>query len=135
MIDVKIDSHVSEIQELTQETIDKILWMMGAKAEGFAKDETPVDTGRLRNSITFVTKAEEGKVVNYTDDKGNEYNYTVGAGLEENSVAIGTNVEYAKDVEIGTGGRAGKHMLEKAVSQHDDVYRKIIELALQEVDA
>lgn len=130
MIEVIIDSNVEKIEGLLQEAVDRILWKMGAKAEGFAKDKTPVDTGRLRNSITFVTKADEGKTIQYSDEYGNEFSYQVGTGLEDNAVAIGTNVEYAEEVENGGRGRAGRHMLADAVSQHGDVYEKIIKLEL-----
>lgn len=135
MIDVKIDSHKDEVMKLEENAIEKILWEMGAKAEGFAKEETPVDTGRLRNSITFVTKADEGKIVSYSDSHGNAYDYSVGSGISDNSVAIGTNVEYAKYVELGTSKMAGHHMLEKAVSQHSDVYGKIIKMELEHTEA
>ena len=133
MIDVSIKSHRKELKNLKDETVEKILWQMGAKAEAFAKEGTPVDTGRLRNSITFVVKNEEGKTVAYTDEHGNQYEYTVGEGLENDTVAIGTNVEYAKYVEMGTSKMGGKHMLENAVSQHGDVYEKIIKKELKAV--
>lgn len=49
---------------------------IGALISGEAKRLCPVDTGRLRRSI--------------------------GYSVDENSVSIGTNVEYAPDVEFGT---------------------------------
>ena len=51
---------------------------VGLVAEGYAKRACPVDTGRLRNSITHVTRPDE------------------------KAVYIGTNVEYAPHVEYGT---------------------------------
>ena len=51
--------------------IDKALFAIGLLAEGYAKKECPVDTGRLRNSVTNVVVSDE------------------------DSVYIGTNVEYA----------------------------------------
>lgn len=51
----------------------------GMEAEGYAKDLAPVDTGRLRNSISH-----------QVDDS-------------ENAVYIGTNVSYAPYVELATG--------------------------------
>lgn len=133
MIDVKVESKVDEVLELTDEALWRVLWQIGAKAEGFAKDNTPVDTGRLRNSITFVTKEDEGKVVSYTDQHGNDFSYDVGIGLDDNMVAVGTNVEYAEQIEVGGHGKGGHHMLENAVSQHWDVYEKIIKKELESV--
>ena len=74
---------------------------IGLTAEGHAKKETPVDTGRLRNSISHAT--------------------------DDEAAYIGTNVEYAPYVELGARGRQGKHMLQRAASEHADEYKKLME--------
>ena len=74
---------------------------IGLTAEGHAKKETPVDTGRLRNSISHAT--------------------------DDEAAYIGTNVEYATYVELGARGRQGKHMLQRAASEHSDEYKKLME--------
>ena len=78
---------------------------IGLTAEGHAKKETPVDTGRLRNSISHSTDGEA------------EY--------------IGTNVEYAPYVELGARGRPGVHMLKRSATEHTDEYKRIMEDALK----
>ena len=78
---------------------------IGLTAEGYAKKDTPVDTGRRRNSINHAT-----------DDEA-EY--------------IGTNVEYAPYVELGARGRKGVHMLQRAASEHTDEYKRIMEDAMK----
>lgn len=74
---------------------------IGLTAEGHAKKETPVDTGRLRNSISHST--------------------------DDEAAYIGTNVEYAPYVELGARGREGKHMLQRAASEHADEYKRLME--------
>ena len=74
---------------------------IGLTAEGHAKKETPVDTGRLRNSISHAT--------------------------EDEAAYIGTNVEYAPYVELGARGRKGKHMHQRAATEHTDEYKRIME--------
>ena len=74
---------------------------IGLTAEGYAKRETPVDTGRLRNSISHAT--------------------------DDEAAYIGTNVEYAPYVELGARGRQGKHMLQRAATEHSDEYKKLME--------
>ena len=95
------------------------------------KDNSRVDTGRMRNSISHTVR--------------------------ENEVYIGTNVPYAVYHELGTGihasqpggrktpwrykDRKGKwhvtrglypiHFLKKAASEHSDEYKKIIEKILK----
>ena len=78
---------------------------IGLTAEGYAKRETPVDTGRLRNSISHAT--------------------------DDEAAYIGTNVEYAPYVELGARGRQGKHMLQRAATEHTDEYKQIMEDALK----
>lgn len=74
---------------------------IGLTAEGHAKNETPVDTGRLRNSINHAT--------------------------DDEAAYIGTNVEYAPYVELGARGRKGVHMLQRAATEHTDEYRRLME--------
>ena len=74
---------------------------IGLTAEGHAKKITPVDTGRLRNSIAHA--------------------------VEDDAAFIGTNVEYAVFVEAGARGRKGVHMLQRAASEHADEYKQIME--------
>ena len=78
---------------------------IGLTAEGYAKRETPVDTGRLRNSISHAT--------------------------DDEAAYIGTNVEYAPYVELGARGRQGVHMLQRAATEHADEYKQIMEDALK----
>ena len=81
------------------------LTAIGMSAEGYAKRGTPVDTGRLRNSISHAA--------------------------DDEAAYIGTNVEYAPYVELGARGRDGKHMLQRAASEHADEYKQIMEDALK----
>lgn len=74
---------------------------IGLTAEGYAKKDTPVDTGRLRNSIAHA--------------------------VEDDAAFIGTNVEYAVFVEAGARGRQGVHMLQRAATEHTDEYKKLME--------
>lgn len=60
-----------------------------------------VDTGRLRNSITHAT--------------------------DEDSAYIGTNVEYAPYVEMGTYKMKARPYLEPAVQEHVDEYKELVE--------
>jgi hypothetical protein len=82
---------------------------IGQECEGYAKDDCPVDTGRLRNSIAH--KVEGG----------------------EDTVYIGTNVEYAPYVEYGEYRHiTGKnHFLRDAATNHGDHYKAIMEAALE----
>jgi phage gpG-like protein len=94
-----------EVLSAMEKAIERGLEAIGLTAEGHAKKETPVDTGRLRNSI--------------------------GHAVEDKSAYIGTNVEYAPYIELGARGRQGKHMLQKSASGYKSEYKKIMEESIK----
>lgn len=108
-------SGILEVREDNREQFKHALWKalargleeVGLVAEGYAKRLCPVDTGRLRNSITHVT--------------------SYGA----KAVYIGTNVEYAEYVEKGTSRQEKQPFLEPAAKNHGGQYRAIIENELR----
>lgn len=83
------------------------LEQIGMAGEGYAKDLCPVDTGRLRNSITHVVDEAAG------------------------AVYIGTNVEYGPYVELGTEKMAAQPYLKPAATDHGQTYRNIMEEELR----
>lgn len=109
-IDIEIkNDHTDEVINELHNRIPVILEALGLEAEGNAVDEITllgaVDTGRLRGSISHAH-----------DDK---YAY------------IGTNVEYAPYVELGTYRMAPRPFLRNAITKHMDDYKKIIEEGLK----
>jgi HK97 gp10 family phage protein len=88
-----VDAHVSAATA-------RALEIIGGKAEGYAKAICPVDTGRLRNSITH-----------------QQY--------DETTEVIGTNVEYAPFVELGTHKMAERPYLRPAAENHAEEYKQI----------
>lgn len=86
---------------------------IGAAAQGYAKDNTPVRTGTLRDSIGVEVKKKE------------------------KAAYIGTMVQkfpqkpYGKYVELGARGRPGVHMLQRAASEHADEYKRLMESSMK----
>ena len=106
-------SHKQEVLSAEQKARNKALEIIGGKAESYAKKICPVDTGRLRNSITHQQ-------------------------MDDHTEMIGTNVEYAPYVELGhhtSGGTfvAGKHFLRSAAEGHSAEYKQIIENEMKNV--
>lgn len=104
-IDVTLSSNIGQIKKEAAEAILRGLEACGLKAEGYAKKLCPVDTGNLRNSITHDTAEESGDLVEY----------------------IGTNVEYAPYVELGTLRTKAQPFIKPAVEDHADQYKRIFE--------
>lgn len=88
--------------------LGRALEKCGLAAEGYAKRLCPVKTGRLRNSITHTTMDEDGKAF----------------------AVIGTNVEYAAYVELGTSRTGKKPYLVPAATDNKTVYEAILRAEL-----
>ena len=100
-IEVKIDNTNTVLENLADVKV-RALMRCGAKVENYAKRDAPVDTGRLRNSI-------------HHEMENND------------TVDIGTDVEYAIYQELGTSRVKEKRFLTNGVRNHINEYKKIIE--------
>lgn len=110
---MQIINNADKIIEAFNKQVKLGLKAIGLKAEGYAKADCPVKTGRLKNSISNA--------------------------IQEDGVYIGTNVEYAPYVEYREdlrhdppeygGGKA--HFLRDAATTHGDEYKQTMEDALK----
>ena len=129
--------NTDEVLAALERAKNRGLEAIGLTAEGHAKKKITqagaVDTGRLRNSITYALAGEETHIKSYKADKGGKdretYTYDGTAeGKKGSGVYIGTNVEYAPGIELGTHRSAGAvHFLQDAVANHTDEYKKLME--------
>lgn len=100
------EDNSEEVSQGIVRAIDRALEEIGLAAEGYAKRACPVDTGNLRNSITHAVESAE------------------------DAVYIGTNVEYAPYVELGTSRQKAQPFLRPAASEHGAQYRQVLKKAL-----
>lgn len=104
-VDVTITDNSEQVLQAMKEALDRALEAIGFTAEGHAKELCPVDTGRLRNSITHVT--------------------------EDEAVYIGTNVEYAPYIELGTSRMKARPFLRPAAENFGNEYKAILEESMK----
>lgn len=78
-------SNRAAVVAATQGAIKRALETVGGKAETYAKAECPVDTGRLKGSITHRAQ-------------------------DDTTMLVGTNVEYAPFVELGHHQEVGRYV-------------------------
>lgn len=112
-------SNVDTVKRMTEAAKNAALEKMGGTAETHAKRYCPVDTGRLKGSITHQKQ-------------------------DENTMLVGTNVEYAPYVELGHDQEAGRYVpaigkrlvashvdgkpfIRPAIENHVAEYQKIVE--------
>lgn len=102
-----LQDNTDEVKRALESAMAKALEEIGLTAEGYAKKACPVDTGRLRNSITHAVAESE------------------------KAVYIGTNVEYAPYVELGTSRQKAQPYLRPAAADHAATFRQIAERNLK----
>lgn len=153
-------NNTNQILSQANSAIMKALNMCGLQMERYAKLACPVDTGRLRNSITHASSGDSPRTYRYTITRRSRYDsasynnrgqlrrVTLGAQAVEGgrdnipavpdkpyTVYVGTNVSYAPYIEMGTvingRHRAPRPFLKPAVSDHVQTYQAIIRNCLK----
>ena len=109
MADINFTSNVNDILSALEKGKRNALTAIGSSAETHTKENITadklVDTGRLRNSISHAVDGE--------------------------AAYIGTNVEYAPYLELGTKKITAHHYLKRAVTEHKDEYKKLTVQAIK----
>lgn len=103
--------NLQEVLKALDNSLEKGLVDIGAAAQGYAKDNTPVRRGVLRDSIGVEVKPNDKEVY-------------IGTMIDK----FPTDEEpYGKYVELGARGRQGVHMLQRAATEHTAEYKKLME--------
>ena len=133
MSDVKIEDNSKAVIAAKNTAIERALTAIGIQASGYAAMLAPVDTGLLRNSMTYALSGEPTAKSEYHASEGDgQGSYSGSAPSGKDAVYVGTNVEYAPYVERGTRRSTAKPFLEPAVMNHLDEYKKIAESQLKD---
>lgn len=139
-IDVKIEGVEKAIAALKKYRIVKrqacedVLKEVGFKVEGTAKAGCPVDTGRLRASLS-TNWAGSGMNHGKTGGQARPEEGVGQPGGEKNLVVVvGTNVQYAPFVEHGTKTQSAQPYLYPAYFSHEgEVEKRIGEILKKDV--
>ena len=103
---IDLEDNSKEFIQALNDMLPTTLEALGLQGEANAKLLCPVDTGRLRNSLTHTR--------------------------DDNAAYIGTNVEYAAYVELGTSKSKAQPYLRPAIEDHTDEYKRIIETYMKQ---
>lgn len=135
----EIHSNRAEHDRRLEQAVEQALRLVGGQAERFAKetisDMGAVDTGFLRNSITFALDGEPANVGEYQDDAGEQVGEYGGEAPKdrngERSVYIGTNIYYAPYVEYGTRKMQARPFLSSSIQSHKQDFEDLFKQAFQ----
>lgn len=139
MIEI-VENHIPETEAELDERIIKILTEWGLIGERYAKAKCRVDTGLLRNSITFALDGEKPNTQSYKADRPKEGKEEIlsgsydGVANPENdknirSVSLGTNVEYSLYIELRR--EKSYPFIRPAIEDHLSEYKRIAENTMQ----
>lgn len=129
--------NTQKIEDAMRKQVQAGLASWGTTAEGYAKEDATVDTGRMRNSITWAIKDKQSSAntnkhpQGQTDAKPEDYK--THATPKEGEIYIGTNVEYAPGQEYKdmTHNVGKAHFLRDAIVKHIGEYEEIMKAALK----
>ena len=143
-VPIKLEDNSAKVIELMIKASEKALEAIGMQAESYAKKLAPVGTpestgipgysgGLLRNSITHAVSGNSPGIMLYTSNDGKRKGtYDGAAPQEENkAVYIGSNVEYATYVELGTSKMKAQPYIKPAVADHADEYKQIAKTVME----
>ena len=99
---IMTENHANELRAELSKAKKAALTAVGLQASKNVRQITPIDTGRLKSSISYRLQGDS-------------------------AVSIGTNVEYATYVEMGTSKMKKPHpYLRPGITNNADQYREII---------
>ena len=142
---VQVVSHRHEVQKTTDKAMKKAARMIGGSLAGHAAEAAPVDTGLLRNSITFALGGEPPAIIDYHSNSesktGKQIEITEGHyegeappdADNEITVYVGTNVDHATFNELGTVKMDARPFLRPAFENNREEVKQILELTLGEL--
>ena len=104
---VDFKSNKEDVMRMLESDLADWLYAIGEDAADTAARKAPVDTGRLKNSISHAVV------------------------ISEKAAYIGTNVPYAVYQELGTSKIAGKHYLQFGATAHKKEYADMLVRLMQ----
>lgn len=124
---IRVENNSQLVLDELGEAVERALYAIGVKAVEGSVDaisgrydiDPAVDTGRLRASISFITPTEKGG-----SGQPKPANAQAGDDLtgtaEQNTVVVGSNVEYAEKVHNGDSKMAGRPFITEGISKTKD---------------
>lgn len=140
MSDIQVISNRISVERATEKALKKAAKMIGGTVAGHAQEMCPVDTGLLRNSITYALGGQPPAIAEYTSNgetaSGKKIEQTNGVYEGEAppdddgeiTVYVGTNVQYAPYQELGTQKMDAHPFLRPAMENFKSEIEQIIEM-------
>lgn len=99
---VEFKSYSKEVLNAEKQAVEKALTAIGVKWQQNVTPNVPVDTGRLRASMKYEVQAGQKQVI------------------------VGSDVEYAPYIELGTRNQRAKPYLKPSILNNINDYKQIV---------
>lgn len=122
-----------EVLTALEEQVKTGLKAVGMQAvSDVTRDPIPVDTGLMKNSITYAISGEPPAIGSYMGSKGKSGSYS-GSAPEDKvpTLYIGTNVHYAKYLEFGTSKMTARPFMMPKLKANLGHYKEILKKCLK----
>ena len=124
---IRIKDNSQLVLDEAEKATERALYAIGVKAVEGSVDaisgrydiKPAVDTGRLRASISFITPTQKGGS-GQPKPKNAEAGDDLTGTAEQNTVVVGSNVEYAEKVHNGDSKMAGRPFLREGIDKTKD---------------
>lgn len=124
---IRVENNSQLVLEDLGEAMERALYAIGVKAVEGSVDaisgrydiKPAVDTGRLRASISFITPTDKGGSGQPKPENAQAGDELTGTA-EQNTVVVGSNVEYAEKVHNGDSKMAGRPFLREGIDKTKD---------------
>ena len=113
--------------EALEAAVIRGLTKIAINVEGDAISLVPVDSGRLKGSITYAVKGGESNTRSPAKPGDG-----VSSPTDEMTAHVGTNVEYAQHVEYGTVKMSAQPFLRPALNQNRKSGNRIMQTEIRE---
>lgn len=133
-INITVKKEWQSTLEKYEKNIEKGLMACGLTAERYAKKDCPVDTGRLKGSITFATGTYQSNAQGATNppEPPRQGDYRKKSEPAPKTMVLGTNVHYASKIELtDVEHRVGRaHFMRDALATNVEDYANLLTKAL-----
>ena len=135
-ISVKLENNSKIVLDEMRKKMEDALYIMGVNSveganeaiSGASGIAPAIDTGRLRASISFITPTREGaNKVSAEEAAKLKVGDTLKGSADENTVVVGSNVEYAEYVHDGTSKMVGRPFLRVGIESVLDKMKRQVQ--------
>lgn len=135
-ISVKLENNSKIVLDEMRKKMEDALYIMGVNSveganeaiSGASGIAPAIDTGRLRASISFITPTREGaNKVSTKEAAALQPGDQLKGSADENTVVVGSNVEYAEYVHDGTSKMVGRPFLRAGIESVLDKMKRQVQ--------